>query len=454
MDMEGLDEIVELFKSEVTERLSRVEEELINNQGKDIESIYREFHTIKGTSQMLGFENYSKAAHLVEDIVKPLWKQNLSLPENFIPRLLNVLDVFRKKLGKDMDKEDLEKIESILKGEEEGGEKREIALEIVTEIDRDLLEKTLHLSEQALFHSFRNYQEDGILLKLLNEIVDDLRDIYWKVETVPLKDILKGFDRLVFEEAAREGKKVRLEVDVQDVRVKKEIAGPIRDGLVHIVKNSIVHGIEKPEERKESGKNEEGVVRILARVEGRKVYISVEDDGKGIDFEKVRAKLKALGKPVPEEEEKLLSVIFEPFFSTKETADLGGGRGVGLSSVKTFIESIGGRVEVHTLKGRGTRFTIEIKSTKVWERVMILRSGILTYAVRVPEIEKITTYSGEEMCRFTGQIVVKLTNGSCFRCDTKITDGEFVVIENPFFALENVRFWVDFLGMPVPVFQR
>ncbi len=453
MEMEGLEDIIELFKVEVQDRLSRVEKELLENKRKDIELIYREFHTIKGTAQMLGFTNYSKAAHAVEDVVKPLWKQNLSLPNEIIPRILKVLDVFRSRLGEDLTDEDVENIKRILSGEVEGREyEKESVLEIVSEIDEESLESIIDLAEKALFHSFRKYQDDSKLFKLLRDLLNELRDLYWHVSTVSLKEVLKGFERLVYEEASRENKKARFELDVKNVRIKKDIASTIRDSLVHIVKNSIVHGIELPEERVKAGKNEEGVVRIRAWVDGRSVKISVEDDGKGIDFEKIKRKIKKLGKDVPEEEKDLISVIFEPFFSTKEKADLGGGRGVGLSSVKTFIESIGGKIWVDTIPGKGTRFTIEIPSTKVWEYVIVLRSGIFTYALRFDEVESVKVYEGEDGCRFTGQMMVVLKNGEKFRFDTKVTEGTFLVVENPFTKMNGVAFWIDFLGLPIPVF--
>ncbi len=455
MDMEELGDIVELFKEEVTERLSRIEDELVNRDGQDIELIYREFHTIKGTAQMLGFENYSKAAHRVEDVVKPLWKQNLSLPQYIIPRLLKVLDIFREKLGKDLTQEDLEKIEKILSGQEEEkvAEEKSYVIEITTELDEKLIEDAWEFAKKALFHAFRNYYDDKELFENLQAVTNSLREIYWRLQTIPLKDVLRGFDRLVYEEATREGKKVRFELDTSDVRVKKKIASAIRNALVHIVKNAVVHGIEPPQERINLGKNEEGIVRISSWVEGRKIVITVEDDGKGIDFERIKEKLIQMGREVPQNEKELVQIIFDPFFSTKEKADLGGGRGVGLSSVKTFIESAGGSIGVETEKGKGSRFIIELPSTKVWEKVMILRSGISTYAVRILDVKNVKLYEGEENCIPSGQFEVVLKNGACYRFDTKVVEGEFVVLENPFKIFDNVAFWIDFLGMPIPVFK-
>ncbi len=445
--MEGLEDIIELFKQEVSERLSRVEEELVKNSGKDIELIYREFHTIKGTSQMLGFENYAKAAHMVEDVVKPLWKASASLPSEFIPRLLSVIDILRKRIGDDLSEEDIKRIDSVLKGESVE-RSDEVSLEIVSEIDKELLERVVDESERILFAIYKRCQDDLELLRRVGFLSDSLRELYWQAETVSLQEIIKGFDRLVYEEASREGKVVRFELDAKEVRVKKEIASSVRDALVHVVKNAVVHGIEKPEEREKMGKPREGVVKISGRSSGKKIIIEVSDDGGGIDFEKVKKKLEDLGKEIPKDEKDLLMVIFEPFFSTKDKADLGGGRGVGLSSVKTFIESIGGTISIKTEKGKGTTFVIEVPSDRVWERVMVVKSGQAFYALRLDDVEKV---EGGLEGEFSGSMGAVLRNGKVYRFDSKLMEDELAVMENPFPALRDVVFWVNFLGIPVPV---
>ncbi len=447
--MEGLEDIIELFKQEVSDRLSRVEEELVKNSGKDVELIYREFHTIKGTSQMLGFENYAKAAHMVEDVVKPLWKASASLPSEFIPRLLSVIDVLRKKVGEDLSSGDMEKIDSVLKGENlERSD--EVGLEIVSEIDKKLLEKVVDESEDVLFLIYRRYSDDNELSRKVGFLSDSLRELYWQLETVSLQKVIKGFDRLVYDEASRGGKIVRFESDVKGIRVKKEIASSVRDALVHIVKNAVVHGIEKPKERKKLGKPREGVVKISGKASGKRIIIEVSDDGGGIDFEKIREKLEKLGKEVPSNEKGLLSVIFEPFFSTKDMADIGGGRGVGLSSVKTFIESIGGSISIRTKKGKGTTFVIEVPSERVWERVMVVKSKGALYALKISDVEKVEAGLDGE---FSGPVSAVLRNGKVYRFDSKVLEDELAVMENPFPSLENVVFWVDFLGIPVPVLR-
>ena len=243
---------------------------------------------------------------------------------------------------------------------------------------------------------------------------------------------------------------MRFELDAKGVRVKKEIASSVRDALVHVVKNAVVHGIEKPEDRERSGKPKEGVVRITGRASGKRIIIEVSDDGGGIDFEKVKKKLGDLGKQIPSDEKDLLMVIFEPFFSTKDKADLGGGRGVGLSSVKAFIESIGGAISIKTEKGKGTTFIIEVPSDRVWERVMVVRSGETLYALKLDDVERV---EGGLDGKFSGPVGAVLKNGKVYRFDSKLMEDELAVIENPFPALESVLFWVNFLGIPVPVLR-
>ncbi len=445
--MEGLEDIIELFKSELEERLSRVESELVNNSGKDIELIYREFHTIKGTAQMIGFENYSKAAHIVEDVVKPLWKQNMSLPKDFLPRLLKVIDIFRSGIaeGEDLSEEDLKRIESILKGEKIEERKEEAIFEIVSEIDPFIVERALELSEEVQKIVFLEYSKDKVLSRLVGELRSTLRDLYWNTRTVSLKDVIKGFDRLVYEEAVREGKKVRFVSRVENVRVSKDVSGPIRDSLVHIVKNAVVHGIEPPDVRRKKGKPEEGTVELGGKMIGKTIEIRVSDDGAGIDLEKIRKKLESMGERVPENDEDLLKVIFEPFFSTRERADLGGGRGVGLSSVKDFLESIDGEIEVRSEKDRGTTFILKIPSGRAWAEVSVFRKGLFTFALRNSDIERIV------LDEFGPRI--STVSGKSLDFDIRVGTGEYMIIENPFKRLEEVMFWIDFVGIPVPVIK-
>ena len=431
--MEGFEEIVELFRAELSERLSRVEAELLRG-GEDIELLYREFHTIKGTAQMVGFENYSKAAHMVEDVLKPLWKEGRRIDPSMIPSLLKALDVFRRKMEEDLTEEDLEELGSILKGENREEKRESLRIEITSGVDERTLERAVDLADELLF-LVRGKREREVAERLAST----LHELYWQASTVLLEDVLRGFERLVYEEANREGKKVRLEMRVEGVRVKKDVASPLRDSLVHVVKNAVVHGIETPQERLEAGKSEEGLVRIEGRMEGRWVVVEVSDDGRGISRQKLEEKLREMGL---EYEGDVLQVIFEPFFSTKENADLGGGRGVGLSSVKRFVEEIGGRVEVETEEGKGTTFRLIVPGGRVWERVLVLRDGYL-FAVRISSVERVILKDGMK---------VVLKDGRELPFRERVFEGELLVLENPYPSL-GVPFWVAYSGLPVPVIE-
>lgn len=159
--------------------------------------------------------------------------------------------------------------------------------------------------------------------------------------------------------------------------------------LVHLVRNSIAHGIEEPDVRKNIGKPENGIITIRSYIMNNEIYLEVEDDGKGIDFEKVRKKAaeKNLGYMRPEE------VIFVPGFSTKEEADGTSGRGVGLDAVKNFATARGGDVELVTSPGKGTKFIIHFPVKSFLVRVLVVEGDNQQFCIATSDIVEIIAKS-------------------------------------------------------------
>jgi len=161
---------------------------------------------------------------------------------------------------------------------------------------------------------------------------------------VKLNVLLRNFDALVIQEATINKKHVKLNLDIGDERIEKKDSQMLIDMLVHLVRNSISHGIESSETRVQRGKPEFGTITLRSYVLGNELYLEVEDDGAGIDFEKVRQKAieMGLGNMRPDE------LIFIPGFSTSEQTDGTSGRGIGLDVVKNFAIARGGDVELVT----------------------------------------------------------------------------------------------------------
>jgi two-component system chemotaxis sensor kinase CheA len=195
---------------------------------------------------------------------------------------------------------------------------------------------------------------------------------------VPLDATLKKMIRLVHDLSLKAGKKVDLQLSGTETEVDRTVAELISDPLVHMVRNSIDHGIEAPEDRRKAGKSETGTLQLEARHQAGEVLIVITDDGRGLNRDKIlkkgieRGLLKA-GESCSDEE--IYALIFEPGFSTADKITDVSGRGVGMDVVRKNIEKIRGRVEIQTEAGIGTTFTIHIPLTLAIIQGMMVRVG-------------------------------------------------------------------------------
>lgn len=200
----------------------------------------------------------------------------------------------------------------------------------------------------------------------LERLTLELRDLALDVRTTPIGETFNRFKRTCRDISRDLDKKVRLEIEGGDTAMDQTIIDSLKDPLVHIVRNCIDHGLESPEQRLKSGKSEEGLIRLSAEQRGGSVQITITDDGRGIDAEKVRR--KAIERGIVSEtqalsREETLQLIFRPGFSTAETVSQLSGRGVGLDVVKRQIEGLRGTVELSSEPGQGTTISLTLPLT-------------------------------------------------------------------------------------------
>ena len=202
----------------------------------------------------------------------------------------------------------------------------------------------------------------GETLTQLNLVTTDLQLAVMKTRMLPIKKVLAKLPRLVRDLSQKLGKQVRLETHGEETELDKSVADEIGDPLVHLVRNAIDHGIEMPTERHEKNKPVEGLLRIAASQEGNSIVIRIQDDGKGIPIDKVKA--KALAKGLVSEAElsameprEVVNLIFLPGFSTAENVTDVSGRGVGMDVVRTNIRKMNGTVEIESEQGKGSLIT-------------------------------------------------------------------------------------------------
>jgi two-component system chemotaxis sensor kinase CheA len=235
----------------------------------------------------------------------------------------------------------------------------------------------------------------------LNLITTELQEAVMKTRMQPIGNVWNKFPRIVRDLALAFGKQVRLELEGSETELDKTIIEAVKDPLMHIVRNSMDHGLETPERRRAAGKPAEGTLTLRAFHEGGQVNIEIIDDGAGIDLERVRQKAVRSGLVSAEQagrmsERELMNLIFRPGFSTAEKVTNVSGRGVGMDVVRTNIERIGGAVDVYSTPGRGTTLKIKIPLTLAIIPALIVSTCAERFAIPQVSLLELVRLDGEQ----------------------------------------------------------
>ncbi len=226
---------------------------------------------------------------------------------------------------------------------------------------------------------------------IMDKCIASLQDEIMRIRMVKIERILNKFPKMVRDLARKLGKKVELIIKGQDTELDRTVLDEIHDPLVHLVRNAIDHGIEPPDERKTKGKDEVGRIVISAMREKNNVIIEIEDDGRGLDLEKIKEKAIERGLISPSEAESISDdeikmLIFTPGFSTKDKPTEISGRGVGMDVVKSRIEKLGGSIKVFSEKDKGTKIRITLPPTVAIIKALLVRVGKEDYAIPLSNV--------------------------------------------------------------------
>lgn len=247
-------------------------------------------------------------------------------------------------------------------------------------------------------------------------VSSDLQNIVLNLRMVPVESVFNRFPRMVRDLARSLDKKLELIITGADTELDRTVIDEIGDPLVHLLRNSIDHGIEMPEERTAKGKPATGTVHLRAFHSGNQVFIEIEDDGRGIDRNKVLEKAIKSGIVSAEQAEKLsdeevYQLLFASGFSTAEQVSDISGRGVGLDVVKSKIESLGGRIMVRSEPGAGTQFSVQLPLTLSIIGAMLIRLGGEKYAIPLTSIAETALLKREEMRQVHGRTMMDYRSG-------------------------------------------
>jgi two-component system, chemotaxis family, sensor kinase CheA len=269
-----------------------------------------------------------------------------------------------------------------------GGSKGEALGTQTLRVQVDLLERLmtlvseLVLTRNQLLQLLRTRDESVFKAPLhrLSQITSELQEGVMKTRMQPIGNAWNKLPRLVRDLAQDLGKPIELKMLGAETELDRQVLELIRDPLTHMVRNSADHGLEMPDERRRLGKPEVGTITLEARHEGGHIVIRMDDDGRGLDIDRIRAKALQQGLCTQHEAETLgaqqiAQLIFKAGFSTAETITAVSGRGVGMDVVRSNIERIGGTIELRTERGQGTSFTVRIPLTLAIVSSLIVASG-------------------------------------------------------------------------------
>lgn len=272
--------------------------------------------------------------------------------------------------------------------------------------DADLVADLLEEAEPAMLgvlqrvdHLDRVVRADG---RRMDQITADLQDDVRRVRMLPVSTVFGAFPRMVRDLAREQRKKVRLDISGGDTEVDRVVLEQVKAPLTHLLRNCVDHGIEDARERREEGKAPEGVISLSASQHGDTVSIEISDDGAGIDLEAVKTAAADRGLIAADgmnalSDREAMSLIFSPGLSTSPLITDVSGRGVGLDVVRENIERLNGTIELETLRGRGTTFSLDIPLTVTTTRCVLVRARGHSFALPINNLVRTVRIAPEDI---------------------------------------------------------
>jgi len=257
-----------------------------------------------------------------------------------------------------------------------------------------------------------NYNDS---VEYLERITTNLHDAVMKVRMVPVETVFNRFPRMIRDVSRKLGKDIELVMSGEETELDRTVIDEIGDPLIHLLRNAADHGLETTEERINIGKPRKGTIKLQAYQDGNSVVIEVEDDGKGININKIRNKAIDKGTITKEEattmtENEIIELLFKPSFSTAEKISDLSGRGVGLDVVKSRITALGGHVEVETEYGKGSKFIVRLPLTLAIIQALMINIADEKYAIPLSNIQNIEDVYKEDIKLVQNQEVIVVRN--------------------------------------------
>jgi len=494
-------ELLREFVGEAREHLQEIEMGVLSLEDKPqdehtLHSIFRGFHSLKGGSGFLNLAPINRLAHELESLLELARQHKLVINSDHIDVILAGADALKRFMGAveaqvsgaeslkpiQMPVADLlARITDVMYGGHETPVARsasvaaaatapnaaapaEKAAEAVpapgssepravggsVKVDTAKLDSLIDLVGEMVVAQAQVLEDPALAqvksqqlarnLGQLRRITNDLQRISMSLRMVPIRSTLQKMTRLVRDLSSKAGKLVELRLSGEETELDRNIIEELSDPLVHMIRNAVDHGIEKPETRVAHGKPARGEIRLRAFHEGGNVVIEVKDDGAGINQERVLAKARDRGLIAPDavlSEKEIYALLFAPGFSTAETVTDISGRGVGMDVVHRNIEKLRGKIEIQSVMGQGSTFTISLPLTLAIIDGLLVSVGrerfiLPTLSVREsfrPTADMISSVRGRgEMVTVRGQIRPLLRLHEYFSLEPENTDPTQAIV--------------------------
>lgn len=461
------EEYREIFLAEALENFEEINRllTLIEKNPKEkssLQALFRITHTLKGNAAGMGFSGIAEIAHLLEDLFGEVRDGKMILDATIFGSLYKAVDVLGNLINAVRDNSEVKykgiktKLEVLLKrtretqteeehleqvsdqhspfgpepvftnkeatlsneeAESPGEADTKISFSDLVQVPVRKLDNLLNLVGELIIEKDRILATQmGQGLNASNEyarlsrISSDLQYSVMDVRLVQVGFLFNKFHRVVRDAASLEEKNVVLKLIGTDTEIDRNILQVISDSLIHLIRNCVGHGIEKPEERKRNGKPAEGTIWLGARMETDSVVIDIRDDGQGLNYDKI--KKKAISKGLVQEsvadqlsDEELSMLIFEPGFSTMDQVTAISGRGVGMDVVKKTLDSIGGAIKVLSEHGQGTTIQLTLPSSMAVKSCLLFELGREVYAIPLAYTESVISLYKADIHRAGGGLV-------------------------------------------------
>jgi len=413
-----MNEMVAMFKEEADELFSSAENLCLKAEkdGKlndaDMNALFRDIHTLKGSGASVDLISFPKYVHDFETFMDKLRKKEIPYESHMADDLLTGLDIMQKVFDKEANEGVLDdntfykltlesintikgylgedpveytfinedELEDVIPVEQGTTENKQNNSNASIRVNLDKIDKLMNgvgnlvivnamlaqLSQEIKEKELSNLFQEKMLL--LEREVRSLQDGVMNVRMVPMEIIYNKFPKMIRDVSKKLNKKINFQHSGDSVEIDKATIEGLTDPLMHIVRNSLDHGIESPADRAAKGKSEEGMLSIDAATSNGMIILTITDDGNGIDGERVAAKALKNGSLTQEELNSMTDLekaelVFNPGLSTAEKITDISGRGVGMDVVKTNINALGGKIALDTTLGEGTTITISLPLT-------------------------------------------------------------------------------------------